>query len=243
MTATRGQRAATFTWPPLIRGTLERRYQRFLADVVLEDGRTVTAHCPNTGSMAGCCEPGRPVYISRHDDPRRKLKYTWQLIHMPGSLVGINTLVPNRLVAAAVRSGVVPELKAAVDVRPEVRVGRNSRIDLLLTDSDGGRCYVEIKNCSLVEDGRAMFPDAVTTRGRKHLQEMQTLAAAGHRCVMFYFVQRMDADCFYPADWIDPAYGAALRQAAAGGVEVLAYDTAIDLAGIRLRRRLPCGLE
>lgn len=243
MTAPRGQCAATFTWPPLIRGTLKRRYQRFLADVVLEDGRTVTAHCPNTGSMAGCSEPGQPVYISRHEAPRRKLKYTWQLIHMPGSLVGINTLVPNRLVAAAVRSGVVPELKAAVDVRPEVRVGRNSRIDLLLTDGDGGCCYVEIKNCTLVENGRAMFPDAVTTRGRKHLQEMQVLAAAGHRCVMFYFVQRMDADCFYPADSIDPAYGAALRQAVAGGVEVLAYDTAIDLAGIRLRRRLPCELE
>ena len=243
MTAPREQCAATITWPPLIRGTLERRYQRFLADVVLEDGRTVTAHCPNTGSMAGCCEPGRTVYLSRHDDPRRKLKHTWQLIHMPGSLVGINTLVPNRLVAAAVRSGALPELKAAVEVRPEVRVGRNSRIDLLLTDSDGGCCYVEIKNCTLVENGRAMFPDAVTTRGRKHLQEMQILAAAGHRCVMFYFVQRMDADCFYPADSIDPAYGAALRQAAAGGVEVLAYDTAIDLAGIRLRRRLPCELE
>ena len=230
-------------WPPLIRGRLVKRYKRFLADVILDSGRTVTAHCPNTGSMTGCCEAGRPVYLSRHDDPRRKLKYTWQLIDMPASLVGVNTLVPNRLVAASVRNRRLPELRQYSDIRTEVTVGGGSRIDLQLTDPKGGCCYVEIKNCTLVENGRALFPDAVTTRGRRHLQELETLVGAGRRGVIFYFVQRMDARCFRPADHIDAAYGEALRRAAANGVEILAYDVAVDLAGIRLRRRLPCELD
>jgi len=235
--------APMLPWPPLIRGRLVKRYKRFLADVVLDSGRTITAHCPNTGSMIGCCEPGRPVYVSRHDDPRRKLKYTWQLIDMPASLVGVNTLVPNRLVAASVRACRLPELQQYSDIRTEVAVGGGSRIDLQLTDRKGGCCYVEIKNCTLVENGRALFPDAVTTRGRRHLQELEALAGVGRRSVIFYFVQRMDARCFQPADHIDADYGEALRRVAANGVEILAYDVAVDLAGIRLRRRLTCELD
>ena len=229
-------------WPPLVGGTLVRRYQRFRADVMLADGTTVTAHCPNTGSMTDCCEPGRPVYLSVNDNPRRKLAYTWELIQMPDSLVGVNTLVPNRLVRHAVQTGQVPELADYAGIQAEVRIGNNSRVDLVLQDDQRGPCYVEVKNCTMVRDGRARFPDAVTARGLKHLRELTALVAEGRRCVMFYFVQRMDATAFQPADAIDPAYGQALRSAVRHGVEILAYDVHIDLREIRLNRRLPCRL-
>jgi len=229
-------------WPPLVEGTLIRRYQRFLADVALKDGATVTAHCPNTGSMKDCCTPGRPVYLSAHDNPKRKLKYTWELIHMPGSLVGVNTLMPNRLVKHAVETGQIEELKGYDRVQSEVKISPHTRVDLMLRDGDRDVCHVEVKNCTMVEDRIARFPDAVTARGLKHLHELADQVAAGHRSVMLYFVQRMDADAFRPADDIDPAYGQALRQAVERGVEVLVYDVHIDLQAIRLNRRLPCRL-
>ena len=199
-------------WPKLIPGILIQRYKRFLADVQLESGKIVTAHCPNTGSMQGCCKPGCPVYLSRHDNPKRKLKYTWQLIAMPASLVGINTLVPNRLVFESINAGLVPELSGYETVRREVRIGDHSRIDLMLTDASNGRCYVEIKNCTLVNDGIAYFPDAVTARGLKHLNALVELAASGFRTVMFYFIQRMDTKLFRPADHIDANYGRGLHE-------------------------------
>lgn len=226
-------------WPPLIAGILVKRYKRFLADVELEDGRTVTAHCPNTGSMQSCSEPGRRVYLSVHDNPKRKYPYTWELIMMPDSLVGINTLVPNRLVKHTVSQEGIPELAGYDDVRSEVRVGANSRVDLMLSGPGQARCYVEIKNCTLVKDKIARFPDAVTARGLKHLQELSRQIDARTRSVIFLFVQRMDAEVFQPADAIDPAYGRGLRQAVAEGVELLAYDVHIDLEGIRLRHALP----
>lgn len=226
-------------WPPLIQGTLIRRYKRFLADVRLTDGTTVTAHCPNSGSMQACCQPGCPVYLSVHDNPRRKLKYTWELIHMPTSLVGVNTLIPNHLTAHAIAAGAVAELTGYETVKREVKVGAHSRIDIRLTSPDRRPCYVEVKNCTLVDDGLATFPDAVTLRGQKHLEELQSLVAAGFRSVMFFLVQRMDARRFAPADAIDPEYGRKLRQAVAGGVEILVYDVCIDLHGIRLNRPLP----
>ncbi|MFO8084352.1 MAG: DNA/RNA nuclease SfsA [Desulfobacterales bacterium] len=227
-------------WPPLIPATLIKRYKRFLADVRLENGEIVTAHCPNSGAMTGCCEPGRKVYISYHTDPKRKLKYTWQLIHMPDSLVGVNTMIPNRLVAQAVSRGFVPELSNYDTLVHEVRVSKGSRIDLLLKKDDNDCCYVEVKNCTLVKSGKALFPDAVTLRGKKHLVELQRLVAEGHRCAMFYLIQRMDADRFSPADRIDPDYGKELRKAISNGVEALAYDVFIDLRRIRLSRKIPC---
>ncbi|PIE67793.1 MAG: DNA/RNA nuclease SfsA [Deltaproteobacteria bacterium] len=230
-------------WPELIRGTLIRRYKRFLADVELENGEIVTAHCPNSGSMQACCQPGRPVYLSCHDNPKRKLKYTWELIHMPGSLVGVNTQIPNRLTACAIEAGDVPELNGYDKVKREVKASSNSRLDILLEAADRRPCYVEVKNCTLVTDGLATFPDAVTIRGQKHLAELQRLVAAGHRCAMFFLVQRMDAGSFAPADTIDPAYGKKLRQAAEHGVEILVYDVFIDLQGIRLNAPLPCALS
>ena len=157
-------------------------------------------------------------------------------------LVGVNTLVPNRLVKQAVRTGQVAELAGYAEVRSEVRMGARSRVDLMLQDDKRGTCHVEIKNCTMVRNGRAYFPDAVTTRGLKHLHELAALVSKRNRSVMFYLIQRMDAEEFRPADPIDPAYGKALRQAVAQGVEILAYDVHIDLRGIRLNQRRPCRL-
>ena len=229
-------------WPDLIAGTLVRRYKRFLADVRLDDGRIVTAHCPNSGKMTACCEPGRTVHLSVHDNPRRKLKYTWELIDMPSSLVGVNTLVPNRLVFQSVQAGTIAGLTGYKQTLREVNAGAHSRIDLLLQNNDADRCYVEIKNCTLVADGVAAFPDAVTARGLKHLVTLEQLVASGNRCVMFYLIQRMDAAIFKPADAIDPAYGKKLRQAAENGVEIMVYDVRIDLKSIAINRIIPYAL-
>jgi sugar fermentation stimulation protein A len=230
-------------WPKLERGVLVKRYKRFLADVRLDSGKIVTAHCPNTGSMTGCCKPGQAVYLSRHDNPKRKLNYTWELIEMPTSLVGVNTLVPNRLVFRSTAAGLIDELAGYETVEREVKIGRTSRLDLRLSRGQTDRCYVEIKNCTLVENGVARFPDAVTARGLRHLDELASLVDSGCRCVMFFFIQRMDARVFEPADQIDPAYGSGLRRAVNRGVEILAYDVRIDLSGIQLNRRLPCVLD
>jgi sugar fermentation stimulation protein A len=227
------------TLPEMIQGTLVRRYKRFLADILIENGETVTAHCPNSGAMTACCQPGRPVYISYHDRPERKLKYTWELIDMPASLVGVNTLVPNRLIHKAIKEKQIKTFVEYETVVPEIRVGKHSRLDLMLINEISGKCYVEIKNCTLVEDGIAMFPDAVTTRGRNHLLLLQELKELGHRCAMIFLIQRMDARRFVPADHIDPAYGAALRAATKNGVEMHVYDVALDLKRIRLGRSIP----
>ncbi len=234
------QKKSGLVWPELVFGTLIKRYKRFLADVKLDSGEIVTAHCPNTGSMQACCEPGRTVYLSVHDNPKRKLKYTWEMISMPTSMVGVNTLVPNRLVFKSIQDGLVDELNGYERIDREVKTGNRSRIDLMLANNERDRCYVEIKNCTLVSDGEALFPDAVTARGLKHITELQRLVSEGYRSVMFYFIQRMDAQIFRPADHIDPDYGAGLRKAVKKGVEVMAYDVAIDTAGIRLNRRIPC---
>jgi sugar fermentation stimulation protein A len=225
-------------WPKLIPGTLVKRYKRFMADVKLTGGEVVTAHCPNSGSMQECCEPGRRVYLTFHDNPKRKLKYTWELIEMPTSLVGINTLVPNRLVAESIKIGEVADLNGYHRVDREVKTSKNTRLDILLSKGDKNRCFVEIKNCTLVKDGVAFFPDAVTSRGLKHLAELSGLISDGFRCVMLYVIQRMDANMFQPADHIDPEYGRALRQAVEKGVEILVYDTRIDLTSIRLNRKI-----
>jgi sugar fermentation stimulation protein A len=229
---------AFLKWPRLTQGILIKRYKRFMADVKLRNNHVVTAHCPNSGSMKACCEPGRTVYLTRHNKPSRRLKYTWEMIDMGTSLVGVNTIVPNRLTKAAVLAGDVPELTDYKTVRSEVKYGKNSRIDLLLERGEK-RCYVEVKNCTLVTDGLACFPDAVTSRGLKHLVELQEQVKQGDRSVMFYLIQRMDAERFEPADHIDPAYGRELRKAVQNGVEILVYDVAMDLEGIRLNLSVP----
>jgi sugar fermentation stimulation protein A len=225
--------------PPMISGHLIKRYKRFLADVRLDTGETVTAHCPNSGSMKGCAMPGCPVWLSVSDNPGRKLKYTWELIKTPASMIGINTLVPNRLVKSAVASGAIQELGRYASVRSEVTTRKGTRLDLALTDPGRRNCYVEIKNCTLVVEGTALFPDAVTIRGQKHLAELTDLVAAGHRGVIFYLIQRMDAARFSPAANIDPAYAQKLARARDQGVEIITRDVVINPAQIRIHRSVP----
>lgn len=229
-------------WPPMVKGILVKRYKRFLADVQLENGKIVTAHCANSGRMTSCAQAGQFVYLSIHDNPKRKLKYTWEMIEMPESMVGVNTMVPNRLVAQSIQAGRVAELDGYDSIQREVKVGSGSRLDICLHRDSGDCCYVEVKNCTLVTDGLAQFPDAVTARGRKHLVELQKLAAGGNRCVMFFLIQRMDATVFSPADHIDAEYGRELRRADENGVELLSYDVTINTETIALRQRLPIRL-
>ena len=230
------------TLPPLIKGVLIKRYKRFLADVMLADGSTVTAHCPNSGSMRGCCEPGRPVYISQSDNPKRKLKYTWELMEMPQTLIGINTLVPNKLVMASIAHGLVPELSGYTQFKPEIKTSDHTRLDILLTRDNGEKCYVEVKNCTLVEDGMARFPDAVTTRGQKHLAELERLAGQGHRAIIFFLIQRMDAHAFMAASDIDPVYADALARVVKNGVEVIARSAVMTRRMISMGDVLPVKL-
>lgn len=223
---------------PLYRGTLLRRYKRFLADVQLADGTAVTVHCPNSGSMMGCCTPGSMVLLSRSDSPTRKYPFTWELVQVGTTWAGINTGRPNSLVREAICDGTVPELADYDTVRPEVRYGKNSRIDLLLSGA-AGSCYVEVKNVTLVEGETALFPDAVTERGQKHLRELMQVVRDGGRGVIFFVVQRGDACNVAPADRIDPEYGRLLRTAVQSGVEALAYQARVEPEEIRLTRRLP----
>ncbi len=235
-------RAAHIPWsPPLVAGTLIRRYKRFLSDVRLEDGREVIAHCMNTGAMTGLTEPGSRVWLTPHDDPKRKLRWTWQIASDGDTLVGVNTQLPNRLAARAIESGLAEPLRGYRSLRAEVRYGaEGSRIDLLLDDhpADPRPCYVEVKNVTLAVGSRALFPDARTARGLKHLRELARVAADGQRAVMFYIVDRADVDRFAPAGLIDPDYAAGLRAAAAAGVEVLAYGVDVSPVAMGVACRL-----
>jgi sugar fermentation stimulation protein A len=228
---------------PLIRGSLLRRYKRFLADVMLEDGRQVTAHCANPGAMLGLSAPGTIVWLEAAGDPRRKLAFAWRLVELGGGhFAGIDTTLPNRLVAEALAEGGIPGLAGYATARPEVRYGANSRIDFLLTGPGRPDAWVEVKNVHLRRSGTlAEFPDSVTARGAKHLRELAAMAAAGQRAVMLYVVQRTDCDSFRLAADLDPAYAAAFGAARAAGVEVPAHATLIDRDGVRLDRPLPVG--
>ena len=223
---------------PLIPARLIKRYKRFLADVTLEDGTEVIAHCANPGSMMGLAEPDTKLWLEPNDDPKKKLKYGWRLVdHENGHFTGVDTSVPNRALKAALMAGKVPGLTGYDRVRPEVKYGENSRIDFLLS-GDKPDCYVEVKSVTLSRrPGLAEFPDSVTARGAKHLGELAKMAAAGHRAVMFYLVQRTDCDRVTIAGDLDPAYLAAFK--AATGVEVIAMDCKITPKAISLGRTLP----
>lgn len=229
---------------PLVEGRLVRRYKRFLSDVELYTGEMVTAHCANPGSMLGLTTPGSRVWLSRSDNPKRKLAFSWELIEVDlgrgATLVGINTSSPNGAVASAIQNDLIPELTGYASLRREVRYGGNSRIDILLEDEARPPCYVEIKNVHLMrEAGLAEFPDSVTARGAKHLAALSQMAAASARAVMVYFVQRGDADAFALAEDIDPTYAAAFRAAAASGVEALALVSSLSLEGLSPPRPIP----
>ena len=225
----------------MIPGSLIKRYKRFLADIELDDGRVITAHTPNTGSMLGCCEPGSRVWLSDSGNPERKYPLSWELVEAaPGILVGINTVLPNKLVEEGIRNGVIKELQGYDGLRREVRYGaENSRIDLLLEDAARPACYVEVKNVTLAQDGTGYFPDAVSARGSKHLRELAEVVAAGKRGIILFCVQRKDVSEVRPADTIDSKYGNTLRQVIDAGVEAIAWRADVTPEEVRLDKSLP----
>ena len=224
-----------YQYPTLIAGRLIRRYKRFLADIELDTGEIITAHCPNTGPMTGIAIPGNSVRVSQSNNPKRKLAYTWEMIQIGSTWVGTNTAIPNRVIKLALQQKLLPELAARYStVRSEVAYGKDkkSRVDFLLTGDDSQPAiYVEVKSVTLSNANLALFPDTVTTRGQKHLLELTDLVPET-KAVMLYFINRGDCDRFSPSDTCDPEYGKLLRLAVAKGVEVLPYRFEITPQGI-----------
>jgi sugar fermentation stimulation protein A len=225
--------------PALIPGVLVSRYKRFLADVRLDSGELVTAHCANPGSMRTCLEVGGRVWLSRSANPRRRLPFTWEIAELGAVRVFVNPLCANRVVEEGLQSGVVEELRGFSNLTREVRTGGKNRIDFAL-DTQRGRCFVEVKNVTLtLGGGRAAFPDSVTERGARHLDELMRLHRQGHRAVLLFCVSRSDATSAEAATAIDPNYARALHRAARQGVEILAYKCSVTRQGVSLARRLP----
>ncbi len=225
---------------PLIRATLLKRYKRFLADVKLEDGTEVTAHCANPGSMLGLAEAGATVWLEPNDDPKRKLRYSWKLVETGNAFVCVDTAMANKVVAEALHARAIPALAAYSGVRPEVKYGENSRIDFLLTGAGLPDCYVEVKSVTLSRQaGLAEFPDSVTKRGAKHLDELANMVREGHRAVMLYLVQHTGCERFTLAGDIDPAYAAAFASARSAGVEAICHASDISTSRTGLGRELP----
>ncbi|GAB1582171.1 DNA/RNA nuclease SfsA [Phyllobacterium phragmitis] len=218
---------------PLVSGRLERRYKRFLADIALDDGRFITASVPNTGSMLGLNAPGSRVWLSVSEDPKRKYAHTLQIVEADGTLVGINTGLPNRIAEEAILAGMLPSLAGYGGLKREQKYGRNSRIDILLSDSARPTAYVEVKNVHFMrEPGLAEFPDTVTARGAKHLDELGDMVEAGHRGVMLFVIQRNDCSSFRLCQDLDPAYCSAFDRARQRGVEAYAIRCHITPEGI-----------
>lgn len=225
---------------PLVRGRLVRRYKRFLADVALESGDEITAHCPNPGAMLGLAEPGMEVWLSISDNPKRKFRHSWELVRVGEGFAGINAAQANRIAEEAIGAGRIRELAGYDGLRREVPYGRNSRIDLLLATEGQPRCYVEVKNVHLMRSpGLAEFPDSITARGTKHLGELSDAVAGGHRAVMLYVIQRADCNRFALAADIDPAYARAFAAARVAGVEAICYGCVLSREEIMLDKALP----
>lgn len=224
---------------PLSRGVLINRYKRFFADVTLESGEEITAHCPNPGAMLGLNMPGLGVWLSRSDDPKRKLAWTLEMVEDRGALAGVNTMHPNRLVAEALAADAIPELTGYDVHRREVKYGEASRVDFLLEKGTGERCWLEVKNCHLRREGPlAEFPDCVAARSTKHLKELEAMVAAGDRAVVLFTVQREDCEAFSACHDLDPAFATALERVADAGVEVLVYGCGMSPDAIRIARRM-----
>ncbi len=218
---------------PIVKATFIRRYKRFLTDFILEDGSEITAHCANTGSMKACLEEGAPALLWDSKSTTRKTRYSFKAIKIGKTWIGIDTMLPNALVEKAIRAGEIEALSGYEDIQRERKMGDKSRVDVLLSGKSG-LCYVEVKNVTLVEGGMARFPDAVTTRGLKHLQELRReVLEGGHRAAMVFVVQRADGKAFVPADDIDPEYGKTLREVHAAGVEIYVLGTRVGLDGVR----------
>lgn len=215
--------------------TLLKRYKRFLADIKFETGEVTTAHCPNTGSMETCYQPGGKILVSPSDNPARKLKWTWELTKTPLGYIGVNTSRPNQLVVEAIHSGLIQSLKGYQDIKTEVAYGeQKSRIDILL--SNPSKCFIEVKNATLLDIDRnlILFPDSVTTRGQKHLSELTLEVQKGHRAIIFFVVNRPDGHAFSIAKEIDPLYAKLMKNALDHGVEIMAWRTKASEFGISL---------
>ncbi len=224
---------------PLVHGRLVSRYKRFFADLVLDDGREITAHCPNPGAMLGVKDPGQGAWVSWSDDPKRKLAWTLQLVEQDGALVGINTLLPNKLVAEALAQDLIPELSGYATIRPEVKYAEASRVDFLLTHPDRPPCWLEVKNCHFSRSpGLAEFPDCKAERSTRHLGDLAAQVAQGDRAVALFVVQREDCDAFSACADLDPKFAAGLDRAADAGVEVLVHACAMSTETIRIGRRI-----
>ena len=221
----------------LVHGTLIKRYKRFLADMKLDDGTVVVAHCINSGSMLSCLENGADVYLTPVNDPKRRTKFTWEMIKINNDWVGINTLHPNRLVYEAISRGKIEGLEGFTNVQREVKFG-DSRFDIY-AENESEKCFIEVKNVTLKEGNHALFPDAVTTRGKKHLLTLIKVKESGMRAVMLYIVQRSDVNIFAPAKDIDPQYTNALKQAIENGVEVFAVRAKVSPGKIELTGKIP----
>lgn len=227
----------------LMEGQLLRRYKRFLADVELPGGEQITVHCPNTGAMTGCAEPGSRVWLSTSDSKTRKYPQTWELVETPGGMACVHSARANRVVREAFEAGRIEGFEDFPDIRSEVKYGKGSRADLLLQGTSG-RVFVEVKSVTLCLDGgQGVFPDAVSERGRKHLQELQGILDTNTRAVLFFCVFHQGIDRVSAAGEIDPRYRDALEQAIAAGVEVLAWRAAIAPTGIELQQVLPFTLD
>nr|WP_319266601.1 DNA/RNA nuclease SfsA [uncultured Draconibacterium sp.] len=221
----------------LIHGTLIKRYKRFLADIELDTGEVVVAHCTNSGSMKSCLENGAEVYLTPVDDPKRKTKFTWEMIKINGDWVGINTGNPNKLAFEAISAGHIPGLEEYTTVRREVKFG-DSRFDVF-AENKQEKCFVEVKNVSMKQNDYALFPDAITTRGQKHLKTLIEVKKQGMRAVMLYIIQRSDVEIFAPAKEIDPEYAALLKEAFAAGVEIFPMQAKVTPHKITLVKKLP----
>ena len=216
----------------LIKAKLIKRYKRFLTDVELEDGSVVVAHCTNSGSMKTCIEEGAPVYLSPATDPKRKTRFTWEMIFMNDDWIGINTMIPNKLAFDAIQNGEIEKLKGYTFVKREVKFG-NSRFDIY-AENETEKCFVEVKNVTMKIGNHALFPDSVTTRGRKHLETLIEVKKSGIRAVMLYVIQRMDVEVFGPAEDTDPEYAKSLRKAIKHGVEIIAVQAKVSPEGIEI---------
>jgi sugar fermentation stimulation protein A len=226
---------------PLVQGTLIKRYKRFLADVQMESGEIITVHCPNTGTMLSCSTPGSQVCLSRSDNPKRKYPFTLEMVKDNSTWVGVNTARTNKLVAEALKKGQIAEFQDISEIKSEIKTSDHTRLDLQVSHGSSST-VIEVKNCSLAIDRCAMFPDAVTVRGTKHLHELIRLTEEGQRACIFFLVQRMDADRFSPASQIDSIYSEALLQAAEAGVMLLVYQAEVSPEGIDVVRPLPYSL-
>jgi sugar fermentation stimulation protein A len=219
-------------------GNLIKRYKRFLADISLENGKTMTVHCPNSGSMLGCSLPGSPVIISKSDNPKRKYAWTLEMIQNQDTWIGINTSLTNKLVHEALTNEVITAFGKILSIRPEIKVSDASRLDFLL-ETAGGQVYLEVKNCSMAEGNIALFPDSVTARGTRHLHELNRLREKGFDTAVLFCVQRADADSFSPAEDIDPVYAQTLKEVYNQGVRVLAYQARVDPEEVIITKQLP----